>query len=149
MTEKCCQQSTADSNPYSIHITTIFHELGSSGFEWQDAIYKTGAMLIQELCPDTWLDSRYSHIITISHTLSFRKLSIMSSLCSICGGHLKNLTKHIYFETFNKSHDLRSHKQAQHREQIPCQLCDQKTPINFISCAHVVLASTRTRKLFR
>ena len=28
-------------------------------------------------------------------------------------------------ETFNKSHDLRSHKQTQHREQIPCQLCDK------------------------
>ena len=28
-------------------------------------------------------------------------------------------------ETFNKSHDLRSHKQTQYREQIPCQLCDK------------------------
>ena len=28
-------------------------------------------------------------------------------------------------ETFNKSHDLRSHKETQHREQIPCQLCDK------------------------
>ena len=35
------------------HITTIFHALGSWGFEWRDAIYKTGAMLIQELCLDT------------------------------------------------------------------------------------------------
>ena len=87
-------------------------------------------MLIQGLCLDTWLASRYSHIITISHTLSFRKLSTMSSLCSICRGPFKNLTKHINykhmkfhksfkcdicFETYKKSHDLRSHKQTQHQ----------------------------------
>ena len=41
------------------------------------------------------------------------------------------MQSHNYFkcdicsETFNKSHDLRSHKQTQHREQIPCQLCDK------------------------
>ena len=85
-------------------------------------------------------DRRYSYIITTFHTLSSSKLSTMSSICSICGGFFKNLSKHINYkhvkshksfqcdichERFTKSHDLISHKQRQHIERISCHLCDK------------------------
>lgn len=126
------------------HIATIFHELGSSGFEWWDAIYRTGAMLIQELCPDTWLASRYSHIITISHTLSFRKLSTLSSLCSIWVGissiwlnksiiniwNVINLLS-VYMRTHSSKLDNGDYFFIMEKTSFICSLCQNKFATKF------------------